>query len=69
MKKVINTETNEVIERELTSAEIKQEEKDNAKIEKETAEKAAQDAKKAEAKAELLARLGITAEEAKTLLS
>lgn len=61
----INCETGEVIERELSKDEIKQRELDyqNA-VSTETAAAA-----KAEAKAELLAKLGITEDEAKLLLS
>ena len=65
MVRIHNTETNEVIDREMTDAEFAQYEADQA------ARAVAAEAKaKAEAdKAALLARLGITAEEAKTLLS
>ncbi len=61
----VNCETGEVIERELNDDEIKQRKIDatNAK-ELEIAQKAA-----AEAKAALLERLGITADEAALLLS
>jgi hypothetical protein len=59
-----NVETNEVIERNMTSAEVAQYKKDEAI---ESAKKAELDAK-ATAKAALLERLGITAEEAILLL-
>jgi len=65
MVRIHNTETNEVIDREMTNAEF-------AKYE---AEQAAQVTAKAEAetkaaaKAALLAQLGITEEQAKLLLS
>ena len=60
-----NAETNEVINREMTAEELKQNEKDKA--EGAALKKAAADA--ADAKAALLAKLGITADEAKLLLS
>lgn len=63
--RIHNTETGEVIDREMTAEELAeykaQQELDDAK----EAERAA----KATAKAELLERLGITAEEAKLLLA
>jgi hypothetical protein len=68
-KLIINCETKEQIEVELTDEEIAQLEADQAKAEAEKAAKEAEDAAKAEAKAELLDRLGITAEEAKLLLA
>jgi hypothetical protein len=58
-------ETNEVIDREMTAAEFKVYEAQQAAIE--VAKKAKIDADAA--KAELLKRLGITAEEAQLLLS
>jgi hypothetical protein len=63
--KIHNAETNEVIDREMNAAEFAQYKAD----EKEEIQRQADLAAKAEAKAELLARLGITAEEAKLLLS
>ena len=57
-----NTETNEIIEREMTKAEAA--EHAAAEAEREAAETA-----KATDKAALLAKLGITAEEAALLLS
>lgn len=68
-KIIVNCETGEVQEVELTAEEIADREK--AQAEFETA-KAAEEAAKAEAeakKADLLAKLGITADEAKLLLS
>jgi FMN-dependent NADH-azoreductase len=59
-----NATTGEVIERDLTEQEISQIEIDAAESE---AQKAALDAK-AEAKAALLDRLGLTADEAKLLI-
>ena len=60
-----NTTTGEVIEREMTATEIAQWELDKAEAE---AMKATE-ATKATEKAALLAKLGITADEAKLLLS
>ena len=54
---------------ELTDAEIAEMEAAAAQAEAERAAKEADDAAKAEAKAALLDRLGITAEEAKLLLA
>jgi hypothetical protein len=63
--RIHNTETDEIIDREMTKAEFDQYKKDVAATE---ASKAAELAK-IEAKAALLAKLGITAEEAQLLLS
>lgn len=60
-----NTETNEVIDREMTEAEFAQYEADQAAV----AANQAAFAEKIAEKAALLTRLGITAEEAKLLLS
>jgi hypothetical protein len=62
--KIYDVQTDETIEREMTDAEFKQFEKDqsNAQSEKSAAEA------KATAKAALLSKLGITAEEAQLLL-
>jgi hypothetical protein len=64
MIRIHNLETNEVVDREMTAAEF-----ENYKAEK-LADKAAADeiAVKESAKAELLAKLGITEDEAKLLL-
>jgi len=59
-----NVETGEVIEREMTVEEIKQFESDKAEV----VAKAKAEATKATAKAALLDKLGITAEEAQLLL-
>jgi hypothetical protein len=59
-----NTETDEVIEREMTDAEFAQYEANEAAF---VAEKAAAEAK-ATARAAILDRLGLTAEEAALLL-
>lgn len=64
MVKIHNSETNEVIEREMNDAEFAQHEADKAA-------KAAADAAKAKSeadKAALLARLGLTEDELKTIL-
>ena len=68
-KIIVNCETGEVQEVELTAAEIKEREEAAKAYEAERAAKAAEDAAKAEAKAALLDRLGITEEEAKLLLA
>jgi hypothetical protein len=62
--KIHNTQTNEVIEREMNDAEFAQYEIDQAKF---AADKAQAEAK-AQAKVELLERLGITEDEARLLL-
>ena len=64
MKRIINVETGEVIERELNAKEIAQQEIDAAAYSAAQAEAEA----KATAKAALLARLGITEDEARLLL-
>jgi hypothetical protein len=65
MKKIIaDCTTGEVYERDFTQEELKQYEKDQVRLATEKAEAQA----KAQAKAELLERLGITADEAKLLL-
>ena len=63
--RIHNTETDEIIDREMTTAEFA---KYKADLDAETAIKAEAEAK-AVAKAALLDRLGITADEAKLLLS
>lgn len=68
-KLIINCETGEQTEVELTAEEIAQREADAAKAEADRVAKEAEDKAKAIAKAELLAKLGITAEEAALLLS
>jgi hypothetical protein len=68
-KLIINCETGEQTEVELTAEEIAQREADAAKAEADRVAKEAEDKAKAKAKAELLAKLGITAEEAALLLS
>jgi len=64
-KLIINCETNEITERELTNAELKQQEKDEKLVDARLAEIEA----KAQAKAALLDKLGITEDEAKLLLA
>ncbi len=68
-KLIINCETGEQTEVELTADEIAQREADAKAYEADKVAKDAADAAKAEAKAELLARLGLTAEEAALLVS
>jgi hypothetical protein len=63
--KIHNAETGEVIEREMTTQELAQREADQLV----TAARLQAEAEAATAKAALLDRLGITAEEAKLLLS
>jgi hypothetical protein len=65
----VNCTTGEVLEIELTDAEIQEREDARIAYEAAKAEEATAAALKAEAKAGLLARLGITAEEAELLLS
>jgi hypothetical protein len=64
MIKIHNIETDEVVEREMTAAELKDYEASCAQAEAEKAELEA----KMQAKADLLVRLGITEDEAKLLL-
>ena len=64
----INCETGEVIERPLTADEIAANEAAQAKAEADAKKAEAEAATKAEAKSALLAKLGITAEEAALLL-
>jgi hypothetical protein len=63
--RIHNTETDEVIDREMNDVEFAQYQAEQAKQTAKEAEATA----KAEAKAALLDRLGITAEEAKLLLA
>ncbi len=65
MVRIHNAETNEVIDREMNDAEFAQYEADQAA----NAARQAEAATKATAKAALLTQLGITAEQAKLLLS
>lgn len=62
--RIHNTQTNEIIDREMNDAEFAQYEANQVEIQIKQAEAEA----KATAKAELLERLGITADEAKLLL-
>lgn len=68
-KIVVNCETGEVAEVELTAEEIAQRAADQAAWEAEQEAKAEEARAKATAKADLLERLGITEEEAQLLLS
>jgi hypothetical protein len=65
----VNCETGEVIERPLTADEIAANEAAAAQAEADRVAAEAEAATKAQAKADLLAKLGITQEEAKLLLS
>ena len=67
-KLIINCETGEQTEVELTAEEIAQREADAKAYEADKKAKEAEEAAKATAKAELLTRLGITAEEAALLV-
>jgi hypothetical protein len=60
-----NTETNEIIERDMTAEELSQHQKDLANAKAEQIKKQ----EKAAAKEALLEKLGISADEAKLLLS
>jgi hypothetical protein len=65
MKKIVNCETGEIIERELNEDELAQQAIDEENFRKFKKEADA----KAKAKADLLAKLGISEEEAQLLLS
>lgn len=67
-KIIVNCETGEVTEVELTADELAQREADRIAYEAQKAEEATNAALRAEQKAALLERLGITAEEAELLL-
>ena len=64
MVRIHNSQTNEIIDREMTDAEFEQHQTDLAEIAAAQAEAEA----KATARAALLAQLGITEEQAKLLL-
>jgi hypothetical protein len=64
MIRIHNTETDEVIDREMTNAEFKQYETDKAKYAAEQAEAEAKET----AKAAILDRIGLTVDELKTIL-
>jgi hypothetical protein len=68
-KIIVDCSTGVATEVELTDEEIAQREADAAKAAADKVAKDAADAAKAEAKAELLDRLGLTAEEAALLVS
>ena len=68
-KIIINCETGEQTEVELTAEEIVQREADAQKAEEDRLAKEAQEAAQAKLKADVLKRLGITEQEAKALLS
>lgn len=65
----VNCTTGEVLEIELTDAEVAELEAAQAQAELDRQAKEAEEAEKATAKAALLKRLGITADEAALLLS
>jgi hypothetical protein len=65
----VNCATGEVVERPLTAEELAQREADTAAFAAEQHEKEAAAAEAATAKAALLAKLGITEDEAKLLLA
>ena len=65
----VNCETGEVTERDLTAEELQAQADSAAQAEAERVAKEADAAEKATAKAALLKRLGITAEEASLLLA
>jgi hypothetical protein len=65
----VNCATGEVVERPLTQDELAQREADAAKAESDRVAAEAEAVAKAAQKAELLAKLGITADEAKLLLA
>lgn len=65
MVRIHNSETNEIIDREMNDEEFAQYEADRVTA----AERQAEAQAKAEAKAQVLAQLGITEEQAKLLLS
>ena len=69
MKRIVNCETGEVIERELNAEELAQQAIDEANYAAAEALVKAEAEAKASAKAALLSKLGITAEEAVLLLS
>jgi len=68
-KQIINCETGEVTERELNAEEIAQQTADEANIAAIAADLHSKAQEKAATKADLLSKLGITAEEAVLLLS
>ena len=68
MKRIINCETGEEIVRELNKAEKDQQKLDDAKTSKELAIFEAEAEAKAIAKAAILDRIGLTADELKTIL-
>ena len=68
-KQIIDCQTGETVERELNKSEKDQQKIDEASIAAEQALHKSKEDAKATAKAELLSKLGITAEEAQLLLS
>ena len=68
MKTIINCETGEVIVRELNKAEKDQQKKDEAEIARLEADFEAQQQAQIAAKQAILDRIGLTADELKTIL-
>ena len=64
MIRIHNTETNEIVDREMNAAEFKQYEKDQAA----NAARQAEAEAKETAKAAILNRIGLTADELKTII-
>jgi hypothetical protein len=69
LRKIHNVETGEIVEVQLTEAEVQQLQKDQAEIEQKQTARQAEAEAKATARAAILDRLGLTAEEAALLLS
>jgi hypothetical protein len=68
MKTIINCETGEVVVRELNKAEKDQQKKDEAEIAKLQADLEAEKQAQVAAKQAILDRIGLTADELKTIL-
>lgn len=69
MIRIHNTETDEIIDREMTDAEFEEYQARKMAFDQAEAARLAEEAEKAAKKAELLAKLGITEDDAKLLLS
>jgi hypothetical protein len=68
MKTIINCETGEIVVRELNKAEKDQQKKDETQIAKLEADLKAEEDAKTAAKQAILDRIGLTADELKTIL-
>ena len=68
LRKIHNVETGEIVEVQLSVAEVKQLEKEQAEIEQKQFEKQTATEARAIARAAILDRLGLTADEARLLL-